>query len=83
MSRGNEIKMRATTTLDAKGLSCPLPVLKAQKALKDLDAGEILTVIATDPGSVRDFESFCRATGNALVEQSEEDGVHRFLLRKT
>ena len=69
--------------LDAKGLNCPLPILKAKKALKPVPAGETLEILATDPGSVADFQAFCRATGNELVEHDEEGGVYRFVLRKT
>lgn len=70
-------------TLDTKGLNCPLPILKAKKAIKDLQSGEVLEVLATDPGSVKDFEAFSRATGNELLEWSEDDGVFRFLLKKS
>lgn len=69
-------------TLDTKGLNCPLPILKAKKAIKDLQSGDVLEVLATDPGSVKDFEAFSRATGNELMEWSEDDGVFRFLLKK-
>lgn len=68
--------------LDARGLNCPLPILKAKKALKDMAAGETLKVVATDPGSVNDFAAFCRSTGNELVEQSESGGVYTYLIRK-
>ncbi len=68
--------------LDVKGLNCPLPILRAKKAIKDLAAGDTLTVLATDPGSVKDFDAFCRQTGNELVEQSEADGVYTFLIKK-
>ena len=74
--------MSATTTLDAKGLSCLLPVLKAQKALKDMGQGETLEIFATDPGSVKDFASFCDATGNTLVDSSEAGGVYTFMIEK-
>jgi len=70
-------------TLDATGLLCPLPVLKARKALKPLPPGAVLTVRATDPGAVKDFEAFCRTTGNELVSSSEENGVFVFAIRKT
>jgi tRNA 2-thiouridine synthesizing protein A len=69
-------------TLDLKGLSCPLPIVKTSKAMKDLRSGEVLEALATDPGSVPDFEAWCRATGNELVESSREDGVFRFVIRK-
>ncbi len=72
----------ADHTLDAKGLNCPLPILKARKALKEVPDGGTLEIIATDPGSVADFEAFCRQTGNELLEHSEENDVYRFLIRK-
>ena len=72
----------ADQELDAKGLNCPLPILKAKKALKTLEAGNTLEVLSTDPGSVADFAAFCRTTGNELVEQSEGDGVWTYLIRK-
>ena len=68
--------------LDTKGLNCPLPILKAKKALKPIAAGETLEILSTDPGSVADFAAFCRATGNELLEQDEDGGVYRFVLRK-
>ncbi len=71
-----------TTTLDTKGLNCPLPILKAKKAINGLAAGDTLQVLATDPGAVKDFEAFCRATGHELVESGEDDGVYSFLLKK-
>ena len=71
----------ADKTLDARGLLCPLPILKAKKALNGMAKGGILEVLATDPGSVADFEAFCRTTGNALVEHSVVAGDFRFLIR--
>lgn len=68
--------------LDARGLNCPLPILRAKKALKELAAGDTLTVMATDPGSVNDFDSFCRSTGNELVEKTEDGGTYTFLIKK-
>jgi len=68
--------------LDTSGLNCPLPVLKAKKALKELAEGDSLTVIATDPGSVKDFEAFCEATGYELVDSKAEDGVFTFVIKK-
>ncbi len=59
--------------LDARGLTCPLPILKAKKALSDMVSGEVLKVLATDPGSVRDFQAFARQTGNDLVEQQANE----------
>jgi len=73
----------ADHTLDAKGLNCPLPILKACKALKEVPDNGTLEILATDPGAVADFEAFCRQTGNELVEHSEDDGVYRFLIKKT
>jgi tRNA 2-thiouridine synthesizing protein A len=71
------------STLDATGLLCPLPVLKARRALKAVPAGGILEVLATDPGATKDFEHFCQTTGCTLVEAGERSGgVLRFLLRK-
>ena len=69
--------------LDTRGLNCPLPILKAKKALADMHSGEVLKVVATDPGSVRDFQAFARQTGNELVEQSaaNDEFVH-FLRRR-
>ena len=72
----------ADQTLDAKGLNCPLPILKARKALKDVPVGGTLEILATDPGSVADFEAFCRQTGNELVEHSVDDDVYRFLIKR-
>ncbi len=68
--------------LDAKGLNCPLPILRAKKAMKDVPQGGVLQVLATDPGSVKDFEAFCRSTGNTLLERTEENGVYTFNIRK-
>ncbi|HSG97847.1 MAG TPA: sulfurtransferase TusA family protein [Woeseiaceae bacterium] len=72
----------ADATLDAKGLNCPLPILKARKALKDVADGGTLEILATDPGSVADFEAFCRQTGHELLEHSEDGGTYRFLIKK-
>jgi tRNA 2-thiouridine synthesizing protein A len=72
----------ADQVLDAKGLNCPLPILKAKKALKSIESGNTLEVLSTDPGSVADFAAFCRTTGHELLEQSEADGVWTYLIRK-
>ena len=72
----------ADATLDAKGLNCPLPILKARKALKDVADGGTLEILATDPGAVADFEAFCRQTGTELLEHSEDAGTYRFLIKK-
>ncbi len=74
--------MDANSTLDAKGLNCPLPILKARKALKALGTGEILEVLSTDAGSVADFEAFCRTTGNELLAKNDDDGVYSFYIKK-
>ena len=71
----------ADVTLDAKGLNCPLPILRAKKALKDVPAGGTLEVLATDPGAVADFGAFCRSTGNELVEHSQDGSVYRFIIK--
>ena len=68
--------------LDTSGLKCPLPVLKAKKALKTLVPGERLTVIATDPGAMKDFHNFCEATGDTLEIATEDDGVLTFVIIK-
>lgn len=70
-------------SLDTKGLNCPLPILKAKKAMNDVPKGGTLEVLATDPGAVADFEAFCRTTGHKLVEQSEEDGIYRFVIENS
>jgi tRNA 2-thiouridine synthesizing protein A len=69
-------------TLDCKGFSCPLPIAKTAQGMRDLQPGELLEVFATDPGSVPDFAAWSTTTGNELVEQTKEDGVFRFVLRK-
>ena len=68
--------------LDARGLNCPLPILRAKKALNDLGDGQVLRIMATDPGSVKDFEAFAQQTGNTLLESTEDKGEFHFLLRK-
>ena len=68
--------------LDASGLNCPLPILRAKKAINGLDVGQILRIVATDPGSVKDFEAFAKQTGNELLESTEEDGKFCFKLKK-
>jgi tRNA 2-thiouridine synthesizing protein A len=72
----------ADQTLDAKGLNCPLPILKAKKALTAMPAGSTLEVLATDPGAVKDFAAFSRTTGHELIEQSVDGNVYRFVLRR-
>jgi tRNA 2-thiouridine synthesizing protein A len=75
--------MEAQKELDTRGLNCPLPILKAKKALADMVSGEVLKVLATDPGSMRDFQAFARQTGNELVEQqSSNDEFIHYLRRR-
>ncbi|AHK79640.1 SirA family protein [Ectothiorhodospira haloalkaliphila] len=69
--------------LDASGLNCPLPILRAKKALASLSSGQVLHIIATDPGAVKDFEAFAKQTGNELMEHKEEGGKFYFLMRKS
>ena len=68
--------------LDARGLNCPLPILRAKKALTDMSTGQVLRIVATDPGSVKDFEAFSRQTGNALLSQSATASEFTFFLKK-
>ena len=69
--------------LDARGLNCPLPILRAKKTLSAMDAGQILKIMATDPGSVKDFEAFAKQTGNELLDSSEVGGEFHFKLKKS
>ena len=72
----------ADQVLDAKGLNCPLPIIKTKKLLNSMAGGATLEVLATDPGSVADFAAFCRTTGNEMVEQSQDGPVYRFVIRR-
>jgi tRNA 2-thiouridine synthesizing protein A len=74
--------MQAQTELDTRGLNCPLPILKAKKALADMASGDLLRVVSTDPGSMRDFQAFARQTGNELVEQQTLDNEFVHLLKR-
>jgi tRNA 2-thiouridine synthesizing protein A len=74
--------LSADREVDARGLNCPLPILRTKKALNDMASGTVLRVLATDPGSVRDFEAFARQTGNQLLQHSENEGVFSFLVRR-
>ena len=74
--------MEAQRELDTRGLNCPLPILKAKKALAEMSSGDVLKVVATDPGSMRDFQAFARQTGNELVGQTAGDGEFVHLLRR-
>ncbi len=68
--------------LDATGLNCPLPILRAKKALATIESSQVLRIIATDPGSVKDFDAFAKQTGNTLMESTEGDGKYYFLIKK-
>ena len=68
--------------LDARGLNCPLPILRAKKSIQALSAGQVLQILATDPGSVKDFEAFCKQTGNELLDSSQQSGEFQFRIRK-
>ena len=74
--------MEASKELDTRGLNCPLPILKAKKALADMGSGQLLRVVSTDPGSVRDFQAFARQTGNELVEQTSGGSEFVHVLRR-
>ena len=68
--------------LDATGLNCPLPILRAKKALAGMESGQVLRIVATDPGSVKDFDAFARQTGNELMDSGEEEGKYTFMMKK-
>jgi tRNA 2-thiouridine synthesizing protein A len=68
--------------LDARGLNCPLPILRTKKALHEMSPGQVLKIVATDPGSVKDFQAFSRQTGNELLSSAEEKGEFLFHMRK-
>jgi len=72
----------ATQTLDARGMNCPLPILRTKKTLSAMAAGETLAITATDPGSLKDMQAFCKQTGNELVSSSSNQGEFEFLIRK-
>ncbi len=69
--------------LDARGLNCPLPILRAKKTLNAMTGGQILKIMATDPGSIKDFKAFAKQTGNELLDSSEVDGEFHFTLKKS
>lgn len=69
-------------TLDLKGLSCPLPIVKTAKAMRELAAGDVLEVLATDPGSVKDFAAWAKTTGNEVLSSTQDGAVYRFVIRK-
>jgi tRNA 2-thiouridine synthesizing protein A len=68
--------------VDARGLSCPMPIVRTAQAIRTIASGDLVEVLATDPGSVKDFAAWSRTTGNELVEQSVDGGVYRFVLRR-
>jgi tRNA 2-thiouridine synthesizing protein A len=76
------MSLTVARTLDLQGLACPLPIVKTSRAVREMASGELVEVLATDPGSVQDFSAWCRSTGNELVEQSHQDGVFRYVIRK-
>ena len=72
----------ANVTVDARGLNCPMPIVKTAQAVKTLASGQVVEILATDPGAVKDFAAWSKATGNELVEQTVDGGVYRFVMRK-
>jgi tRNA 2-thiouridine synthesizing protein A len=76
------MQQTVTQQLDTRGLNCPLPILKTRKALSTLQSGDTLELLASDPGSVKDMESFCSQTGHRLMESSQDSNGYRFLVRK-
>ncbi len=73
----------ADQELDARGLNCPLPILRAKKALNAMSSGQVLHILATDPGAVKDFQAFAKQTGNQLLESSEANGEFSFMIKKS
>ncbi len=71
-----------TATVDARNLSCPMPIVKTAQQMKTIASGQLVEVLATDPGSLKDFTAWTRSTGNALVEQTQENGVFHFIIRR-
>ncbi len=74
--------MNFNKEVDARGLNCPLPILRAKKALNDMQSGEVLKILSTDPGSVKDFEAFAKQTGNELLSQAESNKEYTFFLKR-
>jgi tRNA 2-thiouridine synthesizing protein A len=72
----------ANVTVDARGLNCPMPIVKTAQAVKTLASGQVIEILATDPGAVKDFAAWSKATGNEPVEQTVDGGVYRFVMRK-
>lgn len=71
-----------TVTVDARGLSCPMPIVKTAQAIKTVEPGQVLEVLATDPGSVKDFAAWCKSTGNELVDQTSDGAEYHFVIRR-
>ena len=82
MATDTAIPTTDTVMLDARGLKCPMPIVRTAQQIKSLASGQLLEVLATDPGAVADFAAWSRATGNDIVESSVDGGVHRFVLRR-
>jgi tRNA 2-thiouridine synthesizing protein A len=82
MQQQEDVIMNFDKDLDARGLNCPLPILRAKKALNELQTGQVLRLVATDPGSVKDFQAFCKQTGNELVSHSESEKEHTFFIKR-
>ena len=78
----SQVSPMSNALLDAKGLNCPLPILRAKKALTDIAPGGLLEIHATDPGAVKDFQAFCRSTGNELVASTQEGAVFKFVIKR-
>jgi TusA-related sulfurtransferase len=82
VEEGKNMSIAIARSLDLKGLSCPLPIIRTAKAMKELAPGELLEAFATDPGSVPDFKAWAKSTGNTLLESDQEAGIFHFVLRK-
>ena len=74
--------LEITQTIDARGLSCPMPIVKTAQAVKAIPSGAVVELLATDVGSIKDIAAWCRATGNELIEQTSDGGVYRFVIRR-
>jgi tRNA 2-thiouridine synthesizing protein A len=71
-----------TQTIDARGLSCPMPIVKTAQAVRNMPSGAVVELLATDPGSIKDVAAWCRATGNELIEQTSDGALYRFVIRR-
>lgn len=74
--------LEVTARVDARGLACPMPIVRTAQAIKPLPSGALVEILATDPGSVKDFTAWCRSTGHELVDQSSDGAVYRFVIRR-